>query len=73
MSVRLHKCNFSCCCNCFPLKKLTYLDVNNMEDNNTKNKCTLKCFQMEHPVLTEEDIETSQLENSAIPFIVTTT
>ena len=45
------KCNFSCCCNCcssncFPVKKLTYLDVNNMDDNNT----------------TEEDIEIGKLE-----------
>ena len=45
------KCNLSCCCNCcsrncFPVKKLTYLDVNNLDDNNT----------------TEEDIEMGKLE-----------
>ena len=41
-------CNFSCCCNycssnCFPVKQLTYLDVNNMDDIN----------------ITEEEIEMS--------------
>ena len=33
-------CNCSCCCNCclnncYPIKKITYLNVNNMDDNNT--------------------------------------
>ena len=43
------KCNFSCCCNyclsnCFPVKKLTYLDVNNMDDKRTEEDIEMSHF-----------------------------